>query len=192
MQSGETGMPGEVTREELHFRRIDCRGFRRSDGLFEVEGHLTDRKPSDFRPPSDVRVVQANQPIHSHWLRLVFDMDMVIREVSASIESFPYDECPQGGESLQALVGLRIGPGWNAEVRRRLPSAETCTHLKEMLAPLATAAYQSMEGLRPDLFHAVRADGRPVNLDSCYAYSTSRQIVMRRWPAFYRPASSGE
>jgi hypothetical protein len=28
----------DVTREELHFRRINMRGYRRSDGLFEVEG----------------------------------------------------------------------------------------------------------------------------------------------------------
>ena len=26
----------EITREEMHFRRIDMRGYRRSDGLYEV------------------------------------------------------------------------------------------------------------------------------------------------------------
>jgi len=40
----------DVTRNELHFRRIDIRGFRRSDGLFEVEGRVVDRKPHDFEP----------------------------------------------------------------------------------------------------------------------------------------------
>lgn len=29
-----------VTREELHFRSIEMRGFRRSDGLYEVEGRV--------------------------------------------------------------------------------------------------------------------------------------------------------
>ena len=40
----------DTTREELHFRRIDMRGYRRSDGLFEVEGRVTDRKTQDFSP----------------------------------------------------------------------------------------------------------------------------------------------
>ena len=41
-------MDADPTREELHFRRIDMRGYRRSDGLLEVEGRVTDRKPTDF------------------------------------------------------------------------------------------------------------------------------------------------
>lgn len=32
----------DITREELHFRRIDMRGYRRSDDLYEVEGRVTD------------------------------------------------------------------------------------------------------------------------------------------------------
>jgi len=42
-----------VAREELHFRRIDMRGYRRSDGLYEVEGRVTDVKPRDFAPGAD-------------------------------------------------------------------------------------------------------------------------------------------
>jgi hypothetical protein len=61
-----------------------------------------------------------------------------------------------------------------------------------MLAPLATAAYQSMEELLPGLFQAPSASGRPVIVDSCYAYSASRQLVMRRWPAFHRPPPPNE
>ena len=39
-------MPDEqVIREEIHHCRIEMRGFRRSDGLYEVEGRVTDRKP---------------------------------------------------------------------------------------------------------------------------------------------------
>ena len=53
-----------VTREELHFRRIDMRGYRRSDGLLEVEGRVTDRKPNDFTPYSGGRHVPAGVPVH--------------------------------------------------------------------------------------------------------------------------------
>ncbi len=43
---------GGVTREELHVRQIEFRGFRRSDGLFEIESQLADRKTHDFTPPA--------------------------------------------------------------------------------------------------------------------------------------------
>ena len=53
-----------VTKEELHFRRIDMRGYRRSDGLFEVEGRVTDRKSYDFAALAACgRSVRAHGPI---------------------------------------------------------------------------------------------------------------------------------
>jgi hypothetical protein len=178
-------MSNQVTREELHFRRIDMRGWRRSDGLFEVEGRVTDQKPFDFRPPSDQRVVGAQDLIHDLGVRLVFDTDRVIREVHTFSKAFPYADCPGGGASLQALVGLRIGAGWNSEVRKRLPSSETCTHLRELLLPLASAVFQS---LAPFGDHdAVDAQGKSPLIDSCHAYGASRNIVLRRWPEFHRP-----
>ncbi|MBO9648149.1 MAG: DUF2889 domain-containing protein [Variovorax sp.] len=178
----------EVTREELHVRRIEFRGFRRSDGWYEVEASLTDRKPHEFTPPSGGHPVPANEPIHDHGLRVVFDADMVIRAVETSIRAYPYRECPQGGATLQALAGLRIGPGWGGEIRRRLPAEDTCTHLREMLIPLATAAFQSMHMVRMQwLQDDVDAQGKPRKIDSCYAYAASRELVKQLWPAFHQP-----
>jgi hypothetical protein len=47
-------------REELHFRRIDMRGYRRSDGLFEVEGRVTDRRLHEFQPGGFGEMVPAH------------------------------------------------------------------------------------------------------------------------------------
>ncbi|VWB28878.1 DUF2889 domain-containing protein [Burkholderia metallica] len=177
-----------VTREPLHARHISFEGFRRSDGLFEIEGHLTDRKSHDFAPPSGARVVPANEPIHDLGLRVVFDLDMVIHAVGTFIRAYPYRECPGGGASLQALVGLRIGAGWSGEVRKRLPPGDTCTHLREILIPLATAAIQTVNPLRSQaLLDATDAGGTPLKIDSCYAYGASRELVLQRWPTFHRP-----
>ena len=33
-----------AARETLHTRRIEINGYRRADGLFDIEAHLTDRK----------------------------------------------------------------------------------------------------------------------------------------------------
>jgi hypothetical protein len=178
-----------VTREELHHRQIDLRTYRRSDGLFEVSAHLTDRKTRDFKPQAGKRDFPAGAPIHDMGVTLVFDIDMVIRAADTFMASHPYDACPGGGDTLGALVGLRIGAGWNSKVRERLPSCDTCTHLKELLTPLATAAIQGMVGLRASTLEARDKDGKPSKIDSCYAYAATREIVKEHWPEHYRPAS---
>ena len=179
-----------ITREEIHHRQIDMRGYRRSDGLFEVTACLADRKTRDFTPPGGTRTVAALAPIHDLGVTLVFDVDMIVRAVSTFIRSHPYAQCPGGGDTLQALVGLRIGAGWNSEVRKRLPSCDTCTHLKEILGPVATAAYQTMVGVRPSSLNYRDDNGKPLKIDSCYAYGAPRDLVKRLWPEYHQPTVS--
>lgn len=171
-----------VTREELHFRRLDYRGYRRSDGLFEVEARLTDRKPADFQVPHGGSVVPAHEPIHDHAVRVAFGPDMVICEVHATMHSFPYRGCLSGNKSLEAMIGARIGRGWRDEVRKRLPAAENCTHLREMLIPLATAAFQTLNFLLLDRPEDVDARGKPAKIDTCAAFGASGDLVQVLWP----------
>lgn len=180
---------GGITCEERHHRRIDFRGYRRSDGQYEVEGRLLDRKCHDFTPPGDTRMVKAGEAIHDMWVTLVFDAEMTITDVKTSMHSYPYLSCPGGGDTLQSLVGLRIGAGWNSEIRKRLPNCDTCTHMKEILTPLASAAYQTMTQERLHLVNARAPDGTPVKIDSCHAYSRSRSLVKKLWPDHTQDAS---
>jgi len=147
---------------------------------------VTDRKPVDFRPGGDGREVPANQPIHDLGVRLVFDATFLVHEVSTFSVAFPYAECPGGGAALQSLKGLRMTAGWGKAVRDRLRGARSCTHLMELLSPMATAAFQSMSTTRrvQDLPEALDADGRPLKIDSCYAYAAGGELVRRRWPQF--------
>jgi hypothetical protein len=178
-------LPDSGPREELHFRRIDMRGFKRADGLFEIEGRVTDRKPHDFRSPNGTKVVPATEPIHDMGVRLVIDLDMTVRDVAAFTASAPYDDCLAAGATLQVLKGLRIAGGWGSEVRRRLGGAQSCTHLMELLIPLATTAYQSLTMERMGRPDTLDAEGKPVKIDSCYAYASHRGVVLRRWPDHY-------
>ncbi len=41
-------LPPPVDREPIHTRRIECTGYRRTDGLWDVEGHLVDTKSYEF------------------------------------------------------------------------------------------------------------------------------------------------
>lgn len=188
--SGGPMTPGGdgITREELHQRRIDFRGYRRSDGLYEIHGRVTDRKTTDFTPAGGSRVVPAQAAIHDMGVTVVFDRDMVITAVSTFMSSHPYRSCVGGGDTLQGIVGLRIGAGWNAELRKRLPTCDTCTHLREILVPLASAAIQTMTTERSrDMVQALDAAGNPAKIDTCHAYGRTRELVRNLWPDQYRP-----
>ncbi len=117
----------QVTREEIHFRRIDMRGWLRSDGLYEIEGRVTDTKPHDFKAPNGPKVVPAGEPLHDMGVTLVFDTSMLVHEVRVFMASTPYEPCVDASDSLQVLKGLRIAGGWAGEVRKRLAGPLSCT-----------------------------------------------------------------
>lgn len=177
---------GTVTREELHFRRIDMRGWRRSDGLYEVESRLTDQKPKDFLRPRTDQFVPAGQALHDLGVKLVFDEDLTVVAVSTFTDAAPVDDCWDGGHALQSMVGLKMTSGWGKEVRDRLAGARSCTHLRELLTPMATVAFQALAGLRMNRPEPLDAAGRPKKIDSCYAYGAERELVLKFWPEFYR------
>jgi hypothetical protein len=181
----------DVTRDELHFRRIDMRGFRRSDGLFEVEGRVVDRKPHDHEPILG-QPVPAGAHMHDMGVRLVFDDDMVVHDVQTFTDAAPYEACSAGGLALQELKGLRMTSGWSREVRSRLAGARSCTHLMELLIPLATVAFQSLSAPRQVRADHLDATSQPTKIDSCYAYAAEGELVRRRWPTFHRPAPPKE
>ena len=175
----------DVTREELHTRRIELDAYRRSDGLFEIEGRVIDRKPFEFRSPNGDKRVPAGAAIHDVAVCLVFDETMLVVDVHGGTAAAPYDECYAAKSALDCLKGLRIGAGWGSEVRRRLGGAQGCTHMMELLGPMATAAYQALTGLRAGRPDVLDSAGRPRKIDSCFAYAASGTLVMRRWPAHY-------
>jgi hypothetical protein len=184
--------PTDPQREEMHLRRIEMRGYRRPDGLFEIEALLTDAKPHDFEHPEHDRAVPANEPIHHMGVRLVIDANFTVIDVRTFTAAAPYGACPEGGRALQSLKGLRMTKGWTRAVRERLSGARSCTHLMELLTPMATAAFQALGSLRMHQPDRLDENGKPVKIDSCYAYAASGALVLRRWPAFHRPAGSDQ
>ena len=88
---------------------------------------------------------------------------------------------------MRAIVGERIRGGWSMMVKAKLGGAVGCTHLMELLIPMATAAYQTLADVRLAGPDKLDRNGRPVKIDSCYAYSARRELVRQRWPEFYEP-----
>ena len=176
--------------KKIHHRNIDFAGYMRSDGLFQVQGRVMDQRPQGSLEPETSPVTDATEMIHDLGIDIIFDANMTVLAVRTVSKTYPYRQCPSGGDALQAIVGMRIGAGWSSEVRKRLPSAGVCAHLKEILIPLASAAYQSMTFQRlrqPDL---VDDAGKPRKINSCYAYRDSGELVLSRWPQYHRPDSA--
>jgi hypothetical protein len=181
-------LPDSVARREIHHRVIDMKAYAREDGLYDIEAHLVDRKPYTFKRFSSPDPLPAGQPLHDLKVRLTVDEQFVVRHVHASSDITPYGVCKEAESTLAVLVGERIASGWSKRVKERLRGATSCTHLMEMLIPMATTAFQGIRSLDPEKSNrALDANGVPHKLDSCYAYSRERGVVMRLWPQHYAP-----
>ncbi|HUN52369.1 MAG TPA: DUF2889 domain-containing protein [Candidatus Sulfotelmatobacter sp.] len=180
-------------REQFHNRTLDIKGYRRQDGLWDIEGHLRDVKPAAVDRAEPGRA--AGEPIHEMWLRLTIDEMLLIREAEASTERSPYRICPDAAPNFSRLAGIRIGPGWMRAVRQRVGGVHGCTHLVEMLGQMATTAMQTLWTVNEAKRVAAPADGRhppPGLLNSCHAYDQSREVVRERYPAHFKGAAAGE
>ncbi|MFO1415269.1 MAG: DUF2889 domain-containing protein [Burkholderiales bacterium] len=185
-------LPESTGRTEMHLRRIEMRGYRRDDGLYEIEGRITDTKsyPHTIEERGEV---QAGERIHDMWVRLVVDEQLVVHDVVAATDAMPYGECAGGPATMKAIVGAQIRAGWSMVVKERLGGAKGCTHLMELLIPMATTAYQTIAPLRLSRPPILDRQGVPLKIDSCYAYARNRSIVRRRWPKFYTgPDDTGD
>jgi len=180
-------MTVEVQRHEIHHRQIDLRLFGRSDGLYEIEGRLIDRKTHSFRRVLHDQELAPGVALHDIVVRLVVDENLVVIDASAALSASPFELCKGASETLGPLKGLRIGAGWNKRVRELLGGAASCTQIVEILGPMATTAFQ---GLAPQRVARMTEPGNNEHVskvDSCYSYAKDREVVARLWPNLHKP-----
>lgn len=175
-----------TARREIHHRVIDMKAYEREDGLFDVEAHLVDRKPFTFKRATVAEPIAPGEPLHDLWVRVTMDSDCVVRRIEASSDVTPHSICKEAESSLGLMVGERIASGWSSKVKQRLRGSVSCTHLMEMLIPLATTALQGLMGIRKGPNRSVDGQGVPVKLNSCYVYDVHRDIVKILWPEHHR------
>jgi hypothetical protein len=171
-----------VERELRHTRRVRYEGYKRADGLWDIEAHLSDIKNHDFSLKTGVR--RAGLPVHEMWLRITIDRSLTIVEATASSDAVPY---PGGCEAIapayRKLIGLSLMKNFRKSVAELLGGTRGCTHLTEMLAGLPTAAIQTFAGEMPE----ERGDGsKPFQLDQCHALETTTETVKKWYPKWYR------
>jgi len=169
-----------IERVPLHTRAIEIRGYKRADGLYDIEGRLLDTKPHDFNLAAGVR--KAGEPIHSMWLRITIDRNLVIVDAEARMDAVPYaGYCAKIEPAYRKLVGLAIRPGYAQKIKELFGGVNGCTHVSELAAALATGAFQTMAGQKVQ-----DPEKKPFQLDRCHALDARSPVVGRYYPAWYR------
>lgn len=170
------------------------RGFDREDGLWDIEAELTDVKPFTFGVPNE-RTFPAEKPIHHLQIRLTVNSQLVIQDVATSLDQIPHAECDQGPRNMHKLKGATLGRGWRKTIDEHLGRTEGCTHLRELLFNMATAAFQSVPAGEWQRREAAGLPQPPVTtpppfLGQCTTWAFDSPTVERAFPMFYKPRSS--
>ncbi|SDE40892.1 DUF2889 domain-containing protein [Rhodospira trueperi] len=173
-----------LPRTHIHTRRIDCQGYQRDDGLWDIEARIVDTKSYTFSNHERGHIA-AGEALHDMVLRVTVDDDLVIRAVEAVTESSPFTICGDVTPNFQRLVGMSIGAGFSGRVKQALGRGEGCTHMVDLLKPLAATAYQTLHFRREEKRKAANTGERPPILDTCYALRSDGPIVAREWPEFH-------
>jgi hypothetical protein len=191
-----------VGRQLLHTRRVTCQGFFREDGLWDIEGRITDEK--SYEHANEWRgALKPGEFVHDMSIRLTLDHKFTIVDVEAVTDKSPYRICGDVAPDFRKLIGLRIGGGFHREVRARLGGVHGCTHIVELLGPVATTAFQTVSsGKARELNRAHRAKSgnlpkpaeararakphrKPYVIDTCHAWAADGPVVKRWAPDFY-------
>lgn len=179
-------LPTPKARTLKHTRTVECKGYEREDGLWDIEGHLVDTKTYVHSRRDGGRERKPGDPVHDMWLRLTIDLDLKIHDVEAVTESSPYEGCGSITPNFKRLIGLTIGAGWRKAISERVGGIEGCTHLVELLGPLGTTAFQATGRAREAHNASKPATGKkPYQINSCHTYRDDSPAVLERWPEFY-------
>ncbi len=185
-------LPAAAPRKLLHTREIRCHGYERDDGLWDIEGVITDVKTYTIGN-EDRGTIAAGTPLHEMRVRITVDDDLVVKDIAASTEFSPFTLCPDIAGGVESLIGERVAAGWTRVVLEKIGGVKGCTHIMQLiLGPLATAVFQTVN---PGLAKRRREAGikddntrKPMLLDSCYGWASTGEMIKRRFPKFYSGA----
>ena len=189
-------LPTPAQRQHIHTRKIDFAGYERDDGMFDIEAHLTDTKSYAFSNNWRGNI-EPGVPIPGMWLRVTIDDQFVVQDVEASTDHSPFAMCPDITPAYKALKGLTMGPGWRQAVRQKVGGIQGCTHLTELLFPMATVAIQTIRPLQNHRRKLADSDsrrsaGKPFVLNTCHAWAEFSPVVKENAPDYYVPAERSE
>ncbi|QKV53705.1 DUF2889 domain-containing protein [Comamonas antarctica] len=166
-------------RRPQHLRDVRYRSFSRPDGLWDIEGELHDSKAADQVFHGN-RHVPAGTAIHHMWIRATVDTTLRVQAIEVAMDSHPLGHCPEANAALQRMVGCQMGRGWRKSIQEHLGGVASCTHLRELLFNMATAAFQSM----PGVFAGDDPEQPPRHLGQCLGWDFNGPGVATYYPQF--------
>ena len=176
----------KVKRNLYHTRKITCQGYKREDGLFDIEGHLLDSKTFDIDNRDRGGVIATGDAIHEMQLRITLDLTFNIKDAEAHIIWSPFHICKEGSFNFKDIIGLTIQSGWRSQVNRCIGNTAGCTHITELLGAVATTAFQTMVQDLKIFDEDSQDDKPPILLNSCHAFSETSAVVLRQWPKWHK------
>ncbi|MEJ7931262.1 DUF2889 domain-containing protein [Ramlibacter sp. AN1015] len=181
-------LPAPQPRTPMHTRQVVYNGWRRDDGLWDLEAVLTDTKPfaADLYRPAPL---PAGSPVHDLSIRVTLDDAFVVQAIATSMDATPFGECQQATDPMQQVVGVRMGPGWRQALERILGGVRGCTHLRELLFNMATVAYQTIPSGQMHLRRLAgepepAQEGPPYHVGRCITWDAEGAVVRRHHPEF--------
>ncbi|NQV44128.1 MAG: DUF2889 domain-containing protein [Rhodospirillales bacterium] len=178
-------------RQHVHTRKIQCLGFHRDDGLWDIEARLTDTKTYSFGN-HDRGGINAGEAIHDMLIRITINGDFVIQHAEAVTQSGPFELCPAINSAFNQLEGVKIAPGWRKSILSRFGGVKGCTHLTElMLGPISTTAFQTVRGSREGAKGPDKDTTATRIVGACHALASDGPVVQREWPDLYTGGETG-
>lgn len=175
------------TRRQLaHTRVVTCHGYQRDDELWDIEGRIVDTKPYRFQNRDRGGWIEADEALHDMSIRLTVNLELEVIDVDAVIDHSPYNYCKSVSTVARNLIGLRIAPGWTQKSKTAMGSNRGCTHLTELLGPVATTAIQTIASAKMQLDKGKRSGSSNAFLDSCHTYAADSPVVKLHWPEHYK------
>ncbi len=170
----------------LHTRQVQCTGWEREDGLFDIEGRLSDVRTHDQDASRGNAPRKAGEPVHLMSLRITLDERFVIVAAVACSHQVPYADCGGINAAYAQLVGMQVKGGFVKAVKTMFAGEQGCTHLTELLGPMATTAFQAINpAMERRRVRRGEAMDDPKSADrlvgSCHGLRRGGQPAIIRW-----------
>lgn len=184
-------LPDAQPRKPLHTRKISFEGFLREDGLFDIDAELIDSKSHTIQMHERGQL-PAGGAIHHMRVRVTVDDSLTIRAIQTALDAAPFGLCQNAVDPVQKLVGATLGAGWRKAIEAAMGGVAGCTHLRELLFNVATAAFQTIP-IELSRQREARGEQRdpdapaPYFIGKCLSWDREGPVVRKVLPMYYRP-----
>jgi hypothetical protein len=136
-------------RQLVHGRQLVCRGYRRDDGRWDIEGRLADVKTRDVRLGG--MNVAAGEPYRALALAVTVDHTHTILDARVEVDVAAAGPAAgaRAAAACETLRGRRIDAPFTAETMARFARAVDCPHLAELFAAVIATARETVPAPPP-------------------------------------------